>query len=57
MGNWTRDDWENLVAGILGFLLIIAILIGLVVLLGSIDWPTDGEPNDPNAIRRILSRS
>ena len=48
-----KYEW---VVGILGFLLIVAILIGLTVLVASsIDWPSDGEPSDPNTIRRILS--
>ncbi len=51
-----EHEWQEWVVGILGFLLIVAVLIGILVLLGSIDLPADGEPNDPNAILHILSR-
>jgi hypothetical protein len=44
-----------MVVGVIGFILIVAILIGVVVLIASsVDWPTDGEPGDPNAIRHII---
>lgn len=59
MNSWTKDDWENLVAGILGVALVILLLIGFALLLGelfgSIDCPieADGDcfnPPDSNAI-------
>ena len=53
-----NGSWQEMVIGILGFLLIVAVLIGLTWLVASsIDWSTDGEPSDPNAILHILSRS
>ncbi len=50
-----EHEWQEWVVGILGFLLIVAIIIGIVVLVAS-SLPTDGEPSDPNAILHILSR-
>jgi hypothetical protein len=59
MSAWTKDDWENLVAGILGVALVILLLIGFVLLLGelfgAVDCPiaADGDcfdPPDSNAI-------
>lgn len=49
-----KYEWA---VGILGFLLVVAILVGLAVLIASsIDWPTDGEPSDPNAILHIMAQ-
>jgi len=61
---WDRDDLENLVAGILGVVLVVLLLIGFVLLLGAvfkIDCPTElydtgaceGDPPDDHAILRI----
>ena len=57
MSDWTKDDWENLVAGIVGVVVIVLLLIGFALLLGeifgSIDFPVGGdcyEPPDSNAI-------
>ena len=36
MSNWTKDDWENLAAGIIGAALVILFLIGFVLLLGEL---------------------
>ena len=64
MSDWTKDDWENLIAGILGVALIVLLLIGFVLLLGeifgSIDCPVEAggdcyEPPDSNAILRLAN--
>ena len=51
MSNWTKDDWENLVAGILGVAVVILLLIGFVLLLGelfgAINCPIGGDCGDP----------
>ena len=39
MSDWTKDDWENLIAGILGVALVILLLIGFVLLLGELFPP------------------
>jgi hypothetical protein len=62
MSDWTKDDWENLIAGILGVALVILLLIGFIFLLGALfeaipdcpdgapaDW-CEGDPPDSNAI-------
>ena len=62
MSNWTKDDWENLVAGTLGVVLVALLLIGFILLLGAVfeaipdcpdgaaaDW-CEGDPPDSNAI-------
>ncbi len=57
MSNWTKNDWENLIAGIIGVALVILFLIGFALLLGelfgAIDCPIEVdcyEPPDGNAI-------
>ncbi len=50
MSNWTKDDWENLIAGIIGVALVILLLIGFVLLLGEIFSSIGYEPLDSNAI-------
>lgn len=53
-----NGSWQEMLVGIIGFILVVAIIIGLAVLVASsIDWPTDGEPADPNAILHIISRT
>ncbi len=34
--DWTKNDWENLIAGIVGVALVILLLIGFVLLLGEL---------------------
>jgi hypothetical protein len=59
MSNWTKGDWENLVASIIGVALVILLLVGFVLLLGdifgSIGCPIEAngdcfDPPDDHAI-------
>ncbi|KKL05453.1 hypothetical protein LCGC14_2605890 [marine sediment metagenome] len=53
-----NGSWQEMVVGLIGFIIVVAILIGLVVLVGSsIDWPAGDEPSDPNAILHITQLS
>ena len=50
-----NGSWQEMVVGVIGFILVVAILAGLTyVVVSAIDWPTDGEPSDPNAILHII---
>ena len=50
-----NGSWQEMVVGVIGFILVVAILLGLAYLVvTAIDWPTDGEPRDPNTIRHII---
>ena len=60
MSNWTKDDWENLVAGIIGVVLVLLFIIGFALLLAALFGTTGcaelygleecGDPPDSNAI-------
>ena len=48
-----NGSWQEMVVGIIGFILIVAILIGLTYLIvNAIDWG-EGDPEDANAILQI----
>ncbi len=53
-----NGSWQEMIVGILGFILVVAIIIGATYLVVSaIDWPADGEPSDPNAILHFLAHA
>ena len=50
-----NGSWQEMAVGLIGFIIVVAILIGLAVLVASsIDRPAGDEPSDPNTILHLI---
>ncbi|KKL89967.1 hypothetical protein LCGC14_1909400 [marine sediment metagenome] len=50
-----NGSWQEMVVGLIGFIIVVAILIGLTYLVvNAIDWGQGDEPSDPNTILHLI---